>query len=74
MRAEKIQKKAAKAGYPLPSAGTKELDELDLGAQLFALAGQCGTNGVDPELALSRYLRQFIADFERFEQQKEKEQ
>ena len=74
MRAEKIQKKAAKAGYPLPSAGTKELDELDLGAQLFALAGQCGTNGVDPELALSRYLRQFIADFERFEQQQEKEQ
>ena len=74
MRAEKIQKKAEKAGYPLPAGGMDiKMDEMGFGERLFTLVGQCRATSVDPELALNRYLRQFMADFQRFEQQKEKE-
>lgn len=72
MRAEKIQKKAEKAGFSLPSAEDFSMDELGLGALLFRVADQCRKHGIDPELALSRYLRQFISEFEKFEQEKEK--
>lgn len=69
MRAEKMQKKAKDAGFCFDFGENPAKDELELGEQLFVLAGQCREKGVDPELALNQYLRQFVDVFEKFEQQ-----
>ncbi len=74
VRAEKIQKKAEKAGYTLPcTEGTKDSasDAEQCGQILFDAVRKCRRSGVDPELALSAYTERFINDFEEFENSKE---
>ncbi len=69
MRAEKIQKKIAKAGFaPDEISGDTELD---LGQQLYALVSRSREWGLDPELALNRYLNHVIATLEESEKTKE---
>ena len=64
MRAEKILRKAEKAGYTAPQTEDFAMDELGLGALLFRVADQCRKHHIDPELALSRYLNHYITEFE----------
>lgn len=65
MRADKIQKKTEKVGYPSEQALPEDADkELQLGKALFDLVAQCRRECVNPELALNRYLKQFLKDFE----------
>ena len=64
MRAEKILRKAEKAGYAAPQTEDFSMDELGLGALLFRVADQCRKHHIDPELALSRYLNHYITEFE----------
>ncbi len=71
MQAEKIQKKAEKAGFYSAPTSSLDIPELTLGARLFSLVGECRDQGVDPELALHRYLGHFISEFKLFEQAKE---
>ena len=72
MRAQKIRKKANKAGFnhtaPEVSAETEE----EFGRLLFDIAAAAGERGIDPEVALSGYINKFISDFEEFEK-REKE-
>ncbi len=67
MRAQKIRKKAKKAGYNhIP----REIDcktEQEFGALLFDVAAAAGEMGIDPEVALAGYINKFIGDFEKFE-------
>ncbi len=71
MRAEKIQKKAEKAGYTDPhTIGNAEAEAEQCGQILFATVQMCRRSGVDPELALASYTEKFIKDFEEFEKQK----
>lgn len=64
MRAEKIQKKAEKAGFvPAP----KDSGEKDFGAELFDLVSRVRKAGGDPELLLREYTNKFIDDFEKYE-------
>ncbi len=69
MRAEKILRKAEKAGYTAPQTEDFSMDELGLGALLFRVADQCRKHHIDPELALSRYLTHYITEFEEKENQ-----
>ncbi len=69
MRAQKIQKKAQKAGYETEAAHTDATTEEELGRQLFELVAACSRQGIEPELALSGYIGKFIEDFERFEKE-----
>ena len=71
MRAEKILRKAEKAGYTAPQTGDFAMDELGLGALLFQVADQCRKHHIDPELALSRYLNHYITEFEEKENQQD---
>ncbi len=64
MRAEKIQKKAEKAGF---SPALKESGEEDFGAELFGLVSRARKAGEDPELLLREYTNKFIDDFEKYE-------
>ena len=66
MRAEKIQKKAEKAGYS-PEIGEPAGD--DFGAALFELVRRARKAGADPELALREYTNKFIDEFEKFERE-----
>ncbi len=71
MRAEKIQKKAEKAGYTDPNV-MRTGDNADCSAEqcgqmLFATVQLCRKAGVDPELALKAYTEKFIDNFEKFE-------
>lgn len=70
MRAQKIQKKAKKAGYEVLAAQTSAKTEEELGKQLFALVAACSECGVEPELALSGYIGKFIEEFEQYEKTK----
>ncbi len=67
MRAEKIQKKAEKAGFT-PDLSGHNTD--DFGAALFELVYRCRKAGADPELALRECTNKFIDEFERFEEKK----
>lgn len=71
MRAEKIQKKAEKAGYTDPhTIGDASAEAEQCGQILFATVQMCRRSGVDPELALKEYTEKFINNFEEFEKQK----
>lgn len=75
MRAEKIQKKAEKAGYA-PTCRTECDEKLTpdkCGKMLFDAADKCRRSGVDPELALAAYTEKFINDFEAFENKKQEQ-
>lgn len=83
MRAEKIQKKAKKAGFDWPDVSgamdklREEIGELEsagpdsaeeeLGDLLFAAVNAARFYGVDPELALTRASEKFIGRFEKVE-------
>lgn len=78
MRAEKIQKKAEKAGYKFENeinlsvisddvAEADNAPERDCGQLLFAAVNFCRRAGVDPELALASYTESFTDEFEKFE-------
>ena len=78
MRAEKIQKKAEKAGYKFENeinlsvisddvAEADNAPERDCGQLLFAAVNFCRRAGVDPELALAAYTESFTDEFEKFE-------
>ena len=71
MRCEKIQKKAAKAGYDFGDAeitlDTSAANEKDCGRLLFEAVRLGRESGVDPELALAAYTEKFIDEFEAFE-------
>ncbi len=70
MRAEKILKKAEKHGFSQPVSVQEQNAELNLGAQLFALVKKCREQGVDPELSLNRYLKEYVEAFKEYENQK----
>lgn len=72
MRAEKISKKTERHGFCPDTVSAPECEELSLGAELFALVNKCREKGIDPELALNRYLRHYITAFQEFEEAKEK--
>lgn len=67
MRAQKICKKAKKAGYEHKPQATEFKTEEELGRLLFDIAAAAGDIGIDPEVALSGYINKFIGDFEKFE-------
>ena len=71
MRADKILRKAEKAGYTAPQTEDLAMDELGLRALLFRVADQCRKHHIDPELALSRYLNHYITEFEEKENQQD---
>ncbi len=56
MRAEKVQKKAKKAGYAVEYADPDN----EIGEKLFALVKEAREKGVDPERALERATDAFI--------------
>ena len=77
-RAEKVQKKAEKAGIPIPDsrelAGTladlaartgESLTEQDMGRLLFDAVALARKNGIDPEAALTAATDAFIGQAER---------
>ncbi len=70
MRAEKILRKTEKHGFPREKFPHFDLPELALGAKLFTLVKECQAQGVDPELALNRYLHEYIEAFQLFEETK----
>ena len=67
MRAQKIRKKAKKAGYNHTPRETDCKTEQEFGALLFDIAAAAGEMGIDPEVALAGYINKFIGDFEKFE-------
>lgn len=70
MRAQKIRKKASKAGYTYtPSDYTAKTEE-EFGKLLFDISSAAGDLGIDPEVALSGYINKFIDDFKTFEESK----
>ncbi len=71
MRAEKILKKGEKHDFAPPAILDTQNQELHLGKELFSLVEKCHKNRIDPELALSRYLRHYIYAFQKFEETKE---
>ena len=70
MRAAKIQKKAEKAGFEMQSGSLPERAPGECGRMLFEAAVMCRKSGVEPEVALSEYIDEFINDFEKFERDK----
>ncbi len=70
MRAQKIYKKATKAGYEYTPQNASATDEQEVGKLLFDIAVSASKNGIDPEVALSGYLNKFINSFEAFEANK----
>lgn len=70
MRAQKIQKKAKKAGFFTEPLETDAKTEEEFGRQIFRLVAACTEQGIEPEIALSGYLGKFIEDFEKFEKEK----
>lgn len=67
MRAQKIRKKANKAGFNHKAAEVSATTEEEFGRMLFDIAAAAGECGIDPEVALSGYINKFISDFEEFE-------
>ncbi|MBQ3573497.1 MAG: MazG family protein [Clostridia bacterium] len=70
MRAQKIYKKARKAGFDYPVGEAAVQTEEQIGKLLFDISVQCERADIDPEVALSGYINKFIEDFERFEESK----
>lgn len=69
MRAQKVCKKAAKAGYDYSPENfdcTAETEE-EFGKLLFDISVAAGKSGIDPDIALSGYIGKFISDFEDYE-------
>ena len=61
-RAEKVQKKAERAGYlPENFEGCEESPQSAVGAQLFRTVSQARQLGVDPEEALNQHCDAFLA-------------
>ncbi len=72
MRAKKIYKKAAKAGYEIENIEKEVKTEEEVGRLLFEIAAYSSQIGVDPEIALNSYINKFIDDFEAFEEKEKK--
>lgn len=72
MRAQKIRKKANKAGFGHTSPKYDAKTEEQFGKLLFDLAAAAGDLGIDPDIALSEYINKFISDFEKFESENNK--
>lgn len=70
MRAKKIYKKAKKADYNYRAKDISATTEEEFGKLLFDVACRAGEKGIDPEVALARYINKFINDFEGFEKGK----
>ncbi|MBQ7109266.1 MAG: MazG family protein [Clostridia bacterium] len=70
MRAQKIYKKAKKAGYEYSAQTTDVKTEEAFGKLLFDISVAAESHGIDPEVALSGYINKFIEDFEEFEEKK----
>ncbi len=70
MRAQKIYKKAKKAGFDYSADEAAVQTEEQIGKLLFDISVQCGKADIDPEVALSGYINKFIEDFEKFEESK----
>ena len=70
MRAQKIYKKAKKAGYEYSAQTTDAKTEEAFGKLLFDISVAAESQGIDPEVALSGYINKFIEDFEKFEERK----
>lgn len=70
MRAQKIYKKAKKAGYEYSAQATDVKTEEAFGKLLFDISVAAESHGIDPEVALSGYINKFIEDFEEFEEKK----
>ncbi|MDR3310189.1 MAG: MazG family protein [Oscillospiraceae bacterium] len=67
-RAEKVLKKAAKAGFTVADFARNHSDKPDgPGAELLALAERCLRDEADPEDALTAAVEEFIAAFETWE-------
>lgn len=66
IRCEKVQKKAEKAGYTFLSDRENTTQD-ECGKLLFLAVNACRKSGIDPEIALSGYLDNFIDEFEAFE-------
>ncbi len=61
--AEKVQKKAAKAGYEVNADSKSD----DIGDRLFEIVAEARTKGIDPEKALMDATNRFIAEFNQAE-------
>lgn len=70
MRAQKIRKKAGKAGYTYTPFDYTAKTEEEFGKLLFDISAAAGDLGIDPEVALSGYINKFIDDFKAFEESK----
>lgn len=70
MRAQKIRKKASKAGYTYTPVDYTAKTEEEFGKLLFDISAAAGDLGIDPEVALSGYINKFIDDFKAFEESK----
>ncbi len=68
-RAEKLQKKAVKAGYPLPDAPEAKVPEA-LGDALFALVNAARLRKLDPEALLNGASDRFIERFAKWESER----
>lgn len=73
MRAQKMLKKAKKAGYSIktPECTEHVKTEEEVGKLLLEIASACNEDGVDAEVALSGCINKFIYEFEKFENQGE---
>ena len=71
MRANKIAKKAKKAGYEnMSNTDILAETEDEFGKLLFDVAVKASEFGIDSEVALSKYINKFINEFEKFENNK----
>lgn len=61
--AEKVQKKAAKAGYEVKADSNSD----DIGERLFEIVAEARAKGIDPEKSLMDATNRFIADFNQAE-------
>ncbi len=68
MRAQKIYKKAKKAGYSYQPSDTAAKTEEEFGKLLFDISVSAESCGIDPEVALSAYINKFIKEFNDFEE------
>ena len=69
MRAQKIGKKAKKAGYNLEYCELSNCTEEDIGKLLFQICSTASNMGIDADVALSGYINKFIGDFEKYEKE-----
>lgn len=70
MRAQKVEKKAVKNGYERIDTEVGAKTEEEFGKLLFEVISACNKYDIDAEVALSGYLRKYIDEFEKFEENK----